>query len=55
MVNEKEGEEKEKIRAEVKKYKQYFGKKNKKLDLIEIYKKFYFQLKSKSCASSITT
>ena len=55
MVNEKEGEEKEKIRAEVKKYKQYFGKKNKKLDLIEIYKKFYFQLKSMEATSQIAT
>lgn len=55
MVNEKEGEEKEKIRAEVKKYKQYFGKKNKKLDLLEIYKKFYFQLKSMEATSQIAT
>lgn len=40
MVNEQDEQEKEVIHAELKKYKNYFGKKNKKLDLLEIYHKF---------------
>lgn len=44
MINEQEEEEKEVIQAEVKKNKELFGKKNKKLDLLSIYHQFLLQL-----------
>lgn len=40
LVNEKEQQEKEVINIEIKKFKDYFGKKNRKINLVEIYKNF---------------
>ncbi|MDU6263522.1 MAG: 3'-5' exonuclease [Anaerocolumna aminovalerica] len=40
LVNEKEQQEKETISSELKKFKDYFGKKSMKINLIEIYKNF---------------
>ena len=40
LVNEKEQQEKEFISIELKKFKDYFGKKNMKINLVEIYKNF---------------
>lgn len=40
LVNEKEQQEKEVISIELKKFKDYFGKKNMKVNLAEIYKNF---------------
>lgn len=39
-INEMLGEEKEDIKKECKLYKDYFGKKNEKIDLYEVYKDF---------------
>lgn len=44
MVNEMEYKEKEVIRAELKKYKTYFGKQNSKFDLMQIYHNFFKDL-----------
>jgi len=39
-INEEEEKQKEEIKAEVKKYRSYFGNRNKKLNLIEVYYDF---------------
>ncbi len=40
LSNEKSNEDKEVIKVELQKYKEYFGKKNIKIDLMEVYKNF---------------
>ncbi|BCN30526.1 HelD family protein [Anaeromicropila herbilytica] len=45
LKNEMLGEEKEVIRAEVKKYNQFFGKKHVKIDVLEVYESFILDAK----------
>lgn len=52
MVLENEEAEKEDIKEEVRKIKDYFGKKNKKLDIVDIYVKFLTMLSVKGMTDS---